>query len=176
MRADSFAEKSRSSAASDGFVDMENLGLLLALHCSLRRLRPCAQHLNGIFGIAQHAKFRHVQAFQFHFLADAHRAPRVHGFKNNKGCAESVNREQSSAAELHYELRPIAVKQAGYALAGFPEIRRCAHTIPADAVGTIGENSERDGAEPATISVNRNRSAGIIDLENSFIEQNAQTN
>ena len=78
--------------------------------------------------------------------------------------------------ELNPELARIAVNQSGHSLARMPQVAGRAHSVPPGTVGAVGENADADRAQPAAVSVNGNRAAGVIDLQNSLVEQDAAAN
>src|SRR5436190_12252131 len=127
-----------------------------------------------VFRVPRHAKLRNVEAFELVLLTDTHALHRIHEGEDDVGCAEAPQGAERGAAELADELARIAVEQSGHALAGTPEIRRRPHAVPSGAVGAVGKESDAHGAKPAAVPVDRDGPAGVVDLDDPFIEENPQ--
>src|ERR1022692_2792590 len=67
------------------------------------------------------------------------------------------------------------MEQAGDALAGVAQIFRRADAVPAGAVSAIGKDSYADSTKPSAVAVDGNCAAGVVDLQNAVVEENAST-
>src|SRR5271157_306822 len=121
-------------------------------------------------------ELRNVQTFALHFFRNAQRNDSVHDFKDHEGKHECVQYDQRGSPELRKELGYVPVKQAGHTLSSLAEVRRCADTVPACPVGTIGEDTDANRPQPAAIAVHGDGTAGVVDLEYPLVKKDPYTN
>src|SRR5208283_5257155 len=103
------------------------------------------------------------------------RVDSVHDFKHHEGKAECVQRQESGSAKLREELRHVPMEKTRHTLACCAKVRCRSDAIPACPVGTIGENTDTNGSQPAAVSVHGDSPAGIVDLDHPLIKENPQT-
>jgi hypothetical protein len=160
--------------------------------CSLDRLQPglnvpagypsgraerfLVRSNDRVLRIARHAKLGNVETFFFHLRRYPHAFRFVDAPEHSVGCTERPDGVQGCSHELTPELAGIAVEQAGHALAGSPQVGRCSYAIPSRTINPVGKDSDADRPEPSALTMHRNRTTGIIDLENPLIEEHAAAN
>src|SRR5262249_9037112 len=111
--------------------------------------------------------------FELDVSLDPKRASAVDQREDRVSESERVRHAQRGACELNEKLRRVTVQQPCNALAGPTKILDGADAVPSDAVRAGGKNPARKRAQPAAVAMDRNRSARVIDSENSIVEEHA---
>src|SRR5262249_3221197 len=114
--------------------------------------------------VTGNADFRHVESFDFDILADANWRDQITHLEPHKRHDETEHDHHTGVENLHDELREVTIEQATHAVSPVELDEFITYdTVPACAIGAVGENTDRQNAPHPIDSVHGDRADRIID-------------